>query len=106
MRGNTIHITTISGINSHRDNPHSLTCVHNSLGGYSGLCLHCQEEYKSDPVHYVMYGNHPAGLERWAEIERLMTECRSGAGDNSNPHLAHLHTGENYKPGHSSDFPF
>lgn len=45
-----------------------LTCIHAT----EGLCPACREEYDADPCAYEEYGEHPAGLARWAALKAEM----------------------------------
>jgi hypothetical protein len=52
-----------------RDNPGrrearfapAITCVHARVG----LCSHCLDDFERDPVAYLNFGFHPAGIARW-----------------------------------------
>jgi len=48
-------------------------CVH---GNGRTLCADCQAAYDYDPESYIEYGDHPAGLERWRELQE---EIAAGA---------------------------
>ena len=54
----------------------TLTCIH----AESGLCPDCQQEFDFDPVAYIDYGDHPEGIERWAEVQKLMNEVTQYTG--------------------------
>lgn len=47
--------------------PHEsgLTCIHED----DGLCPTCEAEYEADPLSWLEYGQHPAGLENWQRLQ-------------------------------------
>lgn len=45
-----------------------LTCVH-MADLQPGLCPDCQADYEEDTEAYHEFGDHPAGIERWKELE-------------------------------------
>lgn len=45
-----------------------LTCIHMPEPG-EGLCPDCQADYEDDPQSWHEFGDHPAGIERWKELE-------------------------------------
>jgi hypothetical protein len=47
------------------DPPDDLTCIH----AESGLCPRCIEEYRYDPDSYLEFGDHPAGLARFRQLQ-------------------------------------
>jgi hypothetical protein len=46
------------------------TCIHQP----TGLCPACQAEYDEDPVAWMEYGDHPAGLANWRALQAEMDE--------------------------------
>lgn len=44
------------------------------------LCDKCWAEYLEDPTAYIDYGDHPAGIARWAEVEEMMLESSQYTG--------------------------
>jgi len=38
-------------------------CIHQE----HGLCARCTEAWEEDPMAYLEFGDHPAGVRRWEE---------------------------------------
>lgn len=47
-----------------------LTCIHSSIG----LCDQCKADYDEDPLGWYEYGDHPAGIEAFAAVQKEMDE--------------------------------
>jgi hypothetical protein len=45
-----------------------LTCIHAT----TGLCPQCQEEYNEDPLAFLEFGQHTAGIANWAALQAEM----------------------------------
>lgn len=47
-----------------------MTCIHQP----HGLCASCQSEHDADPLAWLEFGNHPAGLARWQSLQTEMAD--------------------------------
>jgi len=45
-----------------------LTCIHAT----AGLCPACQEAFDEDLDGFLAYGDHPAGIAAWRELQEEM----------------------------------
>ncbi len=46
----------------------AITCIHAT----AGLCPKCQADYDADPLAYLEYGDHPAGIANWRALQEEM----------------------------------
>ena len=50
----------------------TMNCIHNAIG----LCDACQAEHDEDPIAWIEFGQHEAGIENWHRLQVEMDEER------------------------------
>jgi hypothetical protein len=58
-------------------------CVH---GDGTGLCPGCRADHDEDPAAWLEFGDHPAGIARWAaEQEQIARDAAAAVSRPADP---------------------